>query len=63
MVDYKRPRTPGHRRLWDVSSPEVTTEAYGEAASEEAEGEIREGWRGDLGGECLHLKFSPFGLT
>lgn len=62
MVDYKRFRIFGYRRLWDVSSLEVIIEVYGEVVSEEVEGEIREGWRGDFGGECLYLKFLFFGL-
>lgn len=36
-------------------------EGDGEDAGEEALGEARESWRGDLG-KCMHLSFSTFEL-
>lgn len=42
MVDYKEHRTPGQRRLWDVSSLEVIVKVDGE----DAWGAVREVWRG-----------------
>lgn len=38
MVDYKKHRTPGHTRLWDVSGLEVIVETAGEDAWEESIG-------------------------
>ena len=36
MVDYEEHRTPGQRRLWDVSSLQVIVEYDGEDAWQEA---------------------------